>query len=516
MLNPVHNLDIHAHKLLAGTAQTVHCAGFDKMLDGPLVDFLIRHTGDEIFQIGVRSPRPALRDDRLDHRPAHALDGRQRIADLVAGHGKTALPLINVRRQDLDAHAAAGHDILRHLIRIVDHRSQKRRHEFHRMIVFQISRLICHHRIAGRVGFVKSILGEIHHRIVDMVGHLGADAVCHTPRHPFLRIAVGEVFAFLLHHILLLLTHGTAHQIAASHGVAAQILHDLHDLLLINNTAIRGGQNRLQLRAVIGDGLRIILALDIFRDKIHRARPVKGYSRDHVLQAARFQLLHKALHPAAFQLEHAVRPAGADGRKHRLIVIVDGVNVDEDARASLHHLHRVLDHRQSAQAKEIHLEQTQLLYGGHRKLGGYGTVGAPRKGYILVRRIGTDHHPRRMHGRMSWQPLQPSAHIDQRMHLFVFLIQFAQLRVHLQRLFDRHALILFIGDHLGDGIHEGIRQIHHAPHVTDHTLGRHRTECHDLHHPVLTVLTVDMIDHLLPSLEAKVHVDIRHRDTLRI
>ncbi len=121
-----------------------------------------------------------------------------------------------------------------------------------------------------------------------------------------------------------------------------------------------------------------------------------------------------------------------------------------------------------------------------------------------------------MHGRMSWQPLQPSAHIDQRMHLFVFLIQFAQLRVHLQRLFDRHALILFVGDHLGNGIHEGIRQIHHAPHVTDHTLGRHRTECHDLHHPVLTVLTVDMIDHLLPSLEAKVHVDIRHRDTLRI
>ena len=240
MLNPVHNLDIHAHKLLAGTAQTVHCAGFDKMLDGPLVDFLIRHTGDEIFQIGVRSPRPALRDDRLDHRPAHALDGRQRIADLVAGHGKTALPLINVRRQDLDAHAAAGHDILRHLIRIVDHRSQKRRHKFHRMIVFQISRLVSHHRVTCRVGLVKGIAGKIRHLVKNVVGCLLVNAVVDAAFNPLLLIAVDEILPLLLHHRCLFLGHGPTHQVASPQGITGQIPHDLHHLLLVHNTPVGG------------------------------------------------------------------------------------------------------------------------------------------------------------------------------------------------------------------------------------------------------------------------------------
>ena len=121
-----------------------------------------------------------------------------------------------------------------------------------------------------------------------------------------------------------------------------------------------------------------------------------------------------------------------------------------------------------------------------------------------------------MHGRMPGQSLQALTHLDQSMHLLVLLIQLTQLRVHLQCLLDRHTLILLVGDHLGNRIHESVGQIHHTPHVADHTLGRHRTERHDLHHPILSVLTVHMIDHLLPPFKAEVHINIRHGDTLRI
>ncbi len=45
-----------------------------------------------------------------------------------------------------------------------------------------------------------------------------------------------------------------------------------------------------------------------------------------------------------------------------------------DARTLLRQFNRVLNYGQRAETEEIHLEQTQLLYRGHRKLRRNGTV----------------------------------------------------------------------------------------------------------------------------------------------
>ena len=111
MLDIIHDLDIYAHKLLACTAQAVHGACLDEVFYGALIHFLVRHTGNKILQIGIGPPCPALGDHGIDNRPSHTLDGSQRIPDLLPRYRKTDLPFVDIRRQDLDPHIAAGHDI---------------------------------------------------------------------------------------------------------------------------------------------------------------------------------------------------------------------------------------------------------------------------------------------------------------------------------------------------------------------------------------------------------------------
>ena len=118
---------------------------------------------------------------------------------------------------------------------------------------------------------------------------------------------------------------------------------------------------------------------------------------------------------------------------------------------------------------------------------------------------------------MTRQPFKTLRHIDELMHLRIRLVHRAQLRTHLQCLVDRHIKRLrSLRHHLRDRITQRIRKIHHAPHITDHTARRHRTESDDLHHTILAVLSHYVINDLLTPFKTKVNINIRHRHTLRI
>ena len=119
-----------------------------------------------------------------------------------------------------------------------------------------------------------------------------------------------------------------------------------------------------------------------------------------------------------------------------------------------------------------------------------------------------------MHGAVSGQPLQAFAHIDQTAYLLILLVHLMEFRIFLQSLVDGN--IQLAGNHSGNGIHEGIRQIHHTPHIPDDSPCRKRTKRNDLRHTVSAVLFNDVIDHFLPPLETEIHVDIGHGNTFRI
>ena len=100
---------------------------------------------------------------------------------------------------------------------------------------------------------VEGILREVDHLVIDVVRRRLIDAPRDAARDVLLRISIDEVLPLLLHDLRLLLTHGTAYEVRASHRVAGEITHDLHHLLLVDDTAIGRLEDRTDLRTVITD-----------------------------------------------------------------------------------------------------------------------------------------------------------------------------------------------------------------------------------------------------------------------
>ena len=143
---------------------------------------------------------------------------------------------------------------------------------------------------------VEGILREVDHLVIDVVRRRLIDAPRDAARDVLLRITIDEVLPLLLHDLRFFLAHGTAHEVRASHRVAGEITHDLHDLLLVDDTAIGRLEDRTDLRAVVADRFRVLLALYVLRDEVHRTRSVECDTGDDVLDALRLQPLHEILH----------------------------------------------------------------------------------------------------------------------------------------------------------------------------------------------------------------------------
>ena len=364
------------------------------------------------------------------------------------------------------------------------------------------------------MGLVECIFCKIYHIIEYAVGHLRVYALGDTAGNLLLLIPVDEVRPLLLHNGMLLLAHGPANQIAAPHGVPAQIPHDLHHLLLIDDTPIGGRQNSFQLRAGIGYDVLVAPAFNIFGDGVHGARPVQRNAVDDIFHASGPKLLHEILHAAALQLEDALRLARSDVGKYLLVLIVKMVQINLPSRGFLYELHRILNHRQRAQPQKVHLQKPQLLQRGHGELSGDGPVAPSGQGHELVCSLRADHHPRGMHGGVSRQPFQTLAHIDEMPDLLVLLIHPPQLRVHFQRPIQRN--VQLSGHQLRNGIHHGIGQIHDTSHVPNDSLCRQGSEGDDLHHLIGAILLTYIVNDLLPAVVAEIHINIRHGNPLRI
>ena len=115
---------------------------------------------------------------------------------------------------------------------------------------------------------------------------------------------------------------------------------------------------------------------------------------------------------------------------------------------------------------------------------------------------------------MPRQSFKAPAHHDEAVDLLIGIVELFQVRILLKRLLQRN--IELSRDHLGDLVTQSIRKVHDPPYVPDHSLGRHRSERDDLDYFIPAVFFRDIIDHFPAALELEVHVDIRHRNALRV
>ncbi len=136
MDDPVHDLHIGTHKLFPGSGKAVKSPCLNKILNGLFIDFLVHYPCNEIFQVHVRSPEVSLLHHHIDHRPAYTFDGGQGIADSrITIHRKSALSLVDIRRQNRNSHIPAYHDVFCHFVGVINYRGHESRHELYRVIV---------------------------------------------------------------------------------------------------------------------------------------------------------------------------------------------------------------------------------------------------------------------------------------------------------------------------------------------------------------------------------------------
>jgi len=169
----------------------------------------------------------------------------------------------------------------------------------------------------------------------------------------------------------------------------------------------------------------------------------------------------------------------------------------------------VLDHREGLETEEIEFRQADGLDVVHGELGGQRFILGPLvKRHPLVQGNVGDHHPRRMGGRMTIQTFQRLGIRQQLLDPFVLLSLLLQTRFHFQGVGQGD--IRDIGNHLGDGVHLSIGDVHRPAHVPDYLLGQHLAEGNDLCHIVASVFLRYIADDIVPTFLAEIDVDIRH------
>ena len=121
---------------------------------------------------------------------------------------------------------------------------------------------------------------------------------CHAPG----RCTLQEDRALLCHLLGLLLAHRATQQVCTAQRVAREHLGDLHDLLLVQDDAVGGLENRLQVRVQVVDVrlVGVVLAGQEVVDhaRLQRARAEQRNQGDEVVELVRLHALDEVAHAA--------------------------------------------------------------------------------------------------------------------------------------------------------------------------------------------------------------------------
>ena len=343
------------HQLRAAAAQAVEAAGADQAVQHPLVQLRVVHTGAELLE-GAEGPALVpLRQHRRGEARPHPLQRRQPEPDVLPRHGEGRLRLVDVRRQQGDAVLPALGDVLRHLVLGVQHGGEQGRHVLPGVAALEPRRLVGHDGVGQGVGFVEGVVGEVVDLVIDRLRHGGGDAVGLAAGYAPLGVAVDEGLPLPLHVLLLLFAHGPAHHVRLPQGVPRQLAEDLNHLLLVDDAAVGVGQDGLQQGVLVGHLGGVLGAGQKPGDGVHGPWAVQGDDGADVLNALGLEAHPHPGHPRRLHLEYAGGLALRQHLVHRHVVVRDVLQL-EAGELFLHHLHRVVQHGEIAQAQKVHLQ----------------------------------------------------------------------------------------------------------------------------------------------------------------
>ena len=270
-------------------------AGLDERLEHPLVVALQVDAPAEVLEGPERSAGLARTDDVVDRALTDVLDRPEAEADLRTVHDEVEPRHVDVRWHDRDAHPAAFRDRDGHPLRVPHVRGQHGSHVLRRVIRLQVGRVVRDDPINGSVRPVEAVLGER----LEVLPHVLDDAC----RHAGLERAGDELLLLRVELLADLLADRVAEDVGLPQREAGERLRHGHDVLLVDHHAIRRAEHGLERGVRVRDWLVPVLARDVARDVLHRARAEERHHRHDVLDPVRLERLDVAPHPGGLQLE---------------------------------------------------------------------------------------------------------------------------------------------------------------------------------------------------------------------
>ena len=191
---------------------------------------------------------------------------------------------VDVGRQHLDPHLLAAVDEERDLVLGRHHRGDHRRHVLGRVVRLQVGGAVGDQRVAGGVGLVEAS------------SRPRPSSATRGPWRP--RGAVPEAAqpsrnlpSIVAIRSRFFLPTALRRSSASAGREAADLLGDLHQLLLVDAAAVGRLGDRAQARVRVADRGGVALAARVVGDEAHRPRPVEGDERDDVVELGRADLL---------------------------------------------------------------------------------------------------------------------------------------------------------------------------------------------------------------------------------
>ena len=416
--------DVHQRPALV--AHRIERAGLDQRFDHPLVAHDQRNRIEKLEEAGRLAVLRAGAGDAADHVVADVADGAQAEPDVGAHGGEVGGGLVDVGRQHLDAHPAALGQIDSHLVLVVAHRGEQRRHELGRVVGLEVGRPVRQHTVGRRVGLVEGVVAEGQQNVPQRRDGRGAEPALGHPG--------GELLELGVQLGLLLLAHRAPQQIGLAEAVAGELLGDRHHLLLVDDEPEGLPQHLLEGLGQLGvdrlHGLATVLAAGVLvvRIRPHGAGPVERADGGNVLEVIGAHAAQQGPHGAAVELKH---PEGVTAGQQAVGGKIGQLQILEDDRLVAVHLdvlHRIVEHGEVTQPQEVHLDQAEGFTRGVIELGDHGAVLlALHDRDDVEQRIARHDHPRGVHAPLTLEPLQALGGVDDLSHLGIRGVQGAEL-----------------------------------------------------------------------------------------
>ena len=222
-----------------------------------------------------------------------------------------------------------------------------------------------------------------------------------------------------------------------------------------------------------------------------------------------------------FELKDALRVAPAEHLEGLLVVEGNGVEVDvlrfEGGLRLAQNPFGLVQKRQRSQAQEVHLDQPDVFDRFHVVLTDHADAGGvAHHRHQVGQLVLADDHARRVNRGVAGQTFELLGKFVGFEQLLVLGQELLNVRHGVAGLLQRVALAELDRNQLADLVHLGVFQTHHAGHVLEAGLARHRSEGGDLGDFVFAVLLLHVVDDFHPAGVVEVDVEIRHRDAVGV